>query len=302
MAFALSSFAQNEVMVSQYMFNGLFINPAYSGSHKFWEATALHRSQWVGLEGAPTSQLLEIDGPLSNNKIGLGAIIMHDDIGDTEQFEFSANASYHLDLDADQNNRLSFGIRAGVSSFTARLDQTDIVDENDPVFLNGALKNQMIPKFGIGAYYYNSTTYAGISIPTLFAADDKLQFQDVTSGTDDVHFENHVFVTGGKFFKVSESLGLKPNVLVKYHPAAPVEVDLNVNALLNEIIWFGVSYRTGDAIIGMLEVMPSSRLRIGYAYDFTLTDIANYSSGSHEVMLGYAFGEEVIKMKSPRLF
>jgi len=304
-ALSLTMFAQNEVMVSQYMFNGLFINPAYAGSHKYWEATALHRSQWVDFEGAPKSQLLEIDGPLADDRIGLGAILMHDDIGDTEQFEFSANAAYRLGLNEDRSRILAFGLRAGVSNFTARLDQTAIVDETDPVFTSGGPQNELVPKLGLGAYYYSERAYAGISIPTVFAGDDNLSFlsdSSSISNTDDVFYENHFFVNGGVFFPVSESIGLKPNVLIKYHPSAPVEVDINLNALINEVFWLGVSYRTNDAIIGLLEVNVTKQIRFGYAYDFTLTDIANYSSGSHEVMLGYNFGKEVIKMKSPRLF
>lgn len=295
--------AQQEIMVSQYMFNGLFINPAYSGTHKYWEATALHRSQWVGLDGAPTSQMIAIDGPLMDEKLGLGAIISHDKIGDTEQFEFSANGSYHLDLDSERKNRLSFGIRAGFTNYTARLDETFVFDENDPVF-NTNIDHKFVPKVGAGVYFYSERFYAGLSVPTLFAGDKALQIKpdSIFNGTDKEYFEKHWFFNTGYVFTLSENLILKPSVLVKYEPAAPLQVDINANFLIYEKVWVGASYRTNDAIIGIVEVNVTPQIRVGYAYDLTLSDISNYSSGSHEVMIGYNFGKEVIKMKSPRYF
>lgn len=298
-----SLFAQQELMVSQYMFNGLFLNPAYAGSHKYWEATALHRSQWVSLDGAPTTQLIGIDGPVADEKIGLGAIVLHDQIGDTRQFEFSANGSYHLDLDSERKNRLSFGLRAGFSNYTARLDETLVFDNDDPVFIS-PIENEFIPKLGAGVYFYNPKFYVGLSVPTIFAADDNLEVDPIGlfEGTDDIYFENHMFLNAGYVYEISENLVLKPNVLIKYHPAAPLQADINANLLINQKFWAGVSYRTNDAIIGILEFNVTDQIRIGYAYDFTLSDLADYSNGSHEVMLGYNFGKEIVKMKSPRYF
>jgi len=295
--------AQQEIQVSQYMFNGLFLNPAYAGTHKYWEATALHRSQWVKFDGAPTTQILAIDGPLMDEKIGLGAIVNHDKIGDTEQFEFIANAAYHLDLDSEKKNRLSFGLRAGFTNYTARLDETFVFDENDPVF-SQSVSNKFVPKIGAGVYFYSEKFYAGLSVPTLYAGDDVLSIKadSVFRGTDKTYFEKHYFFNTGYVFNLSENVILKPSVLVKYTPAAPLTVDVNANFLIYEKVWIGASYRTGDAIVGIVEVNISPQIRVGYAYDLTLTDISNYSSGSHEIMLGYNFGKEVIKMKSPRYF
>lgn len=292
--------AQQEILVSQYMFNGLFLNPAYAGTHKYWEATALHRSQWVNLDGAPTTQLLEIDGPLSDEKIGLGFIVSHDDIGDTEQFEFSANGSYHLDLDEDQRNKLSFGLRAGFTNYSFRFDETMVFDAGDQVFQD-KIENEFVPKLGAGVYFYNDRMYAGVSVPTLFAGDDNLSL-DPDANLDKIYFENHLFITGGYVFEASENIMVKPNVLVKYHPNAPVQLDLNTNVLLYEKVWLGLSYRTSSALVALVEYNITPQIRAGYAYDATFNDISDYSSGSHEVMLGYNFGKEVIKMKSPRYF
>lgn len=301
---SMGLYAQQEVLVSQYMFNGLFINPAYSGSHKFWEATALHRSQWVNLEGAPVSQLLQIDGPIADEKIGLGFIVGHDKIGDTEQFDFTVNASYHLDLDAERKNKLSFGLRAGITNYTFRGDETSVFDENDPVFQD-RIENEYVPKIGAGVYFYNERMYVGVSVPTLFAGDNSLSFKPDTAArgaTDEIYFEEHVFVNAGYVIDAGENVKVKPSVLIKYHPSAPVQVDFNTNVLLYEKVWIGASYRTSSALIGMLEYIITPQIRVGYAYDLTFNDLSNYSNGSHEVMVGYNFGKEVIKMKSPRYF
>lgn len=296
--------AQQEILVSQYMFNGLFLNPAYAGSHKYWEATALHRSQWVNLDGAPTTQLLEIDGPLSDEKIGVGAIISHDEIGDTEQFEFSANGAYHLVLDEDARNRLSFGLRVGFTNYSFKFDETLVFDEGDQVF-ESKISNEFVPKIGAGVYFYNERMYAGVSVPTLFAGDDNLSLDadaNNQGATDKIYFENHVFITAGYVFEASENVMVKPNILVKYHPNAPVQLDLNTNVLLYEKVWLGLSYRTSSALVALVEYNITPQIRVGYAYDATFNDISDYSSGSHEIMLGYNFGKEVIKMKSPRYF
>ncbi|NND95261.1 MAG: type IX secretion system membrane protein PorP/SprF [Flavobacteriales bacterium] len=298
-----SLWSQQELLVSQYMFNGLFINPAYSGSHEYWEATALHRSQWVNFDGAPVTQMIEVDGPLANRKLGLGAIVIHDDIGDTEQFEFSANGSYHLDLDSERKNRLSFGLRIGFTNYSFRFDDTKVFEDGDQVFQD-QISNEFVPKVGAGVYYYTDKMYAGVSVPTLFAGDNALSFQvdSNSTGGDETYFENHLFINGGYVIDASENLKVKPNILIKYHPSAPLQVDINANFLVYEKVWIGASYRTSADLVGIVEFNVTPQIRIGYSYDFTFNDIGNYSNGSHEVMLGYNFGKEIIKMKSPRYF
>ncbi|MEM9050523.1 MAG: type IX secretion system membrane protein PorP/SprF, partial [Bacteroidota bacterium] len=273
--------AQQELLVSQYMFNGLFINPAYSGSHPYAEATGLYRTQWVGLDGAPTTQTFGIDGSIADETMGIGLTFMNDEIGDTRQTEVFANWSYHLWLDADGKNRLSFGIRAGFSDYSSRLDETSVVDGGDPIFMNN-VSNSLVPKVGAGIYYYTKLWYAGVSIPTLFAGDNDVRFN--INDVGDRYFDPHTYITAGYVWNVNTDLALKPSFLLRYLNGAPVQADLNCNLLIKNTFWIGASYRTGDAVIGILEYNIGNDLRIGYAYDFTTTAIADYSSGSHEVM------------------
>ncbi|MCH2214398.1 MAG: type IX secretion system membrane protein PorP/SprF [Flavobacteriales bacterium] len=291
--------AQQELLVSQYMFNGLFINPAYSGSHPYAEATGLYRAQWVGLDGAPTTQTFGIDGSIADETMGIGLTFVNDQIGDTRQTEVFANWSYHLWLDADGKNRLSFGIRAGFSDYSSRLNETSVVDSGDPIFENN-VSNAFVPKFGAGIYYYTKLWYAGVSIPTLFAADDDVRFN--INDVGDRYFDPHTYITAGYVWNVNTDLAVKPSFLVRYLNGSPLQADINCNLLIKNTFWIGASYRTGDAVIGILEYNIGNDLRIGYAYDFTTTAIGDYSSGSHELMLSYKFGRDPVKTKSPRYF
>lgn len=291
--------AQQEMMVSQYMFNGLFINPAYAGSHPYSEATALYRTQWTGFDGAPKTQTFGIDGPLSSETMGLGLTVIHDRLGDTRQTEVFANWSYHLFLDSDAKTKLSFGLRAGFSDYSANLSETKVFDPGDPIFSNDQ-SNAFVPKFGAGAYLYSSLWYIGISVPTIFAADKNVRFQ--ISDESDRYFKPHTYLTSGYFFKTSANFAVKPSVLIKYVTGAPLQVDLNCNLLIKNIFWVGASFRLGDAIIGILEYNIGENVRIGYAYDFTTSQLSKYNNGSHEIMLSFKFAKDIIKTKTPRYF
>lgn len=292
----LQLFAQQEVMVSQYMFNGLLLNPAYAGSHPYFSGSVLHRSQWVQMEGAPTTQVLAVDGPVMDNKLGVGLTVVHDKIGVSRDLEFAGNFAYHLQV--TQKSRLSFGLKAGLSSYSANLSELVYWDQ-DEVFA-GDIKSKPVGKFGAGIYWYSKRAFAGISIPTIYAADGKISSQIAGLGQD--YFTQHYYLNAGYVFKVSESIDLKPSVLLRYQPEAPFQADINCNALFRNKFWLGVSYRTGDAVVAIVEYQVIPKLRIGYAYDATTSELNNYSNGSHEVMLGMDFGKDLNKIRSPRYF
>lgn len=291
--------AQQEILISQYMFTGLFLNPAYSGTHNFAEATGLYRAQWTGFDGAPTTQTFGIEGPISNELMGLGLTFMNDKIGDTRQTEVFANWSYHLLLDPDGRTKMSFGVRAGFSDYTAKLTDTKVFDNGDPIFSQDQ-SNVFIPKFGAGIYFYNTMWYAGLSVPTIYAADKNVRFNVNEIG--DRYFQPHSYLTAGYVFVLNQNLKLKPSFLLRYQNQAPLQADINCNLLIKNTFWIGASYRTGDAIVAIIELNLGTDFRLGYAFDFTTTELNNYSNGSHEVMLSYKFAKETIKTKSPRYF
>jgi type IX secretion system PorP/SprF family membrane protein len=289
--------AQQDAMISQYMFNGLFLNPAYSGSHKYVTSSLLHRTQWVDFPGAPRTSLLAIDGlvPSKSENMGVGLIVAHDEIGATEQTDIYANYAYQLKL---KKGKLAFGLKAGVSNYVFKSANLKIWDSNDDVFTGR--KTTWLPKLGAGAYYFTDKWYAGISIPTLLAYDTHHDFSfDVNNGS---FLNRHYYAYGGYVFKLNDQFKLKPSTLIKYLPAAPIEADLNLNLLYKDQFWIGASYRTMDAVVFMVEYQTNSRFRVGYAFDYSITKIRKYSAGTHEIMIGYDFGKDLIKVKTPRYF
>ena len=297
---ALNTLAQQELQVSQYMFNQLMVNPAYTGTHDYGSASLLYRTQWTTIDAAPISQVASLETPLKNNIVtGAGLLITNDSHGIIDELSVMANLSRKFKLNS-KNTTLSLAIRGGVSTYSANFNNASFWDENDPIYSSNNLSNELVPKFGFGAYVYDQLWYAGISIPTILAAGDDKLLVTTSSGN---YFEQHFYATGGYIFNLSPILDLRPSALIKYENAAPLEADINVNFLLNKKLWLGLGYRTGDAIIGMVEYNFSNKLRAGYSYDFTTSALAAYNNGSHEIMLSFDFGEDVIiKKTSPRYF
>jgi type IX secretion system PorP/SprF family membrane protein len=291
------AFAQQEVMVSQYMFNQLFLNPAYAGSHAYMSSSLLHRAQWLRVEGAPQTSMMAVDAPLMKGKMGAGLSIVHDQIGVSRDLDIAGHYAYHIRV--SEGSKLAFGLRAGLSLYSARLSELNYWDANDQVF-QGNISNKPVGKFGFGLYWYDTHSYIGLSVPTIYAADGAISMNPGTAL--DHYFTQHYYLHAGKVFPLNESFDLKPSTMIKYSPAAPLEADVNCNILYRERIWLGVGYRTGDAIVGMLEYQVNPMLRIGYAYDMTTSKLRSYTSGSHEVMLGMDFGKDPIRIKSPRYF
>lgn len=291
--------AQQDPVVSQYMFNGLLLNPAYAGSKEYFSTTMLCRTQWTGWEGAPFTQVFTFHNLLKDQVSGTGLTISNDHLGVTNQTDISGSYAYHIRF--SENAALSLGLKGGLSYYKADLNKLIYWDTDDQVFTKGVQRN-LVPNVGTGAYFYTRKFYAGLSVPQLISYDPREMFSISHDITTIPHIRRHYYLTSGIAIEVSPAVVLKPSVLVRYVPGAPVQADLNLNVLLNRMLWVGASYRTGDSFVGMIELQATKRLRFGYAFDYTLTNIRRFSNGSHEVMLGYDFGYEVIKMKTPRYF
>lgn len=290
------SSAQQMPAVSQYMFNGLLLNPAYAGSKPFTSATLMVRKQWAGFKGSPTTQTASIHGALENKKVGLGLYIANDHAGITNRNDLYGSYSYHIDAG---EAKLALGLQVGFSYLKSLVSDLEVNDPNDPVYAVNTVSN-VLPNFGCGAYYYTDLFYAGFSVPELLSYDPE---RTLSLNIDGAHrVTRHYYLTAGYVFSLSEQVKLKPSVLVKYVKGAPVQFDVNANLLLNNIVWIGASYRSGDAVALIGEYQLSKKLRIGYSFDYTLTKLRSYSAGSHEFMLGYDFGYQVPKLKTPRYF
>jgi type IX secretion system PorP/SprF family membrane protein len=293
----VAALAQQEVMVSQYMFNGLFLNPAYAGSHGYVSSSLLHRAQWMQVEGAPSTSMAAIDGSLMNGKMGVGLSIVHDRIGVSSDMDISGHYAYHLQL--NENSRLALGLRAGVSVYSARLSDLVYWDLNDPLYQDN-LQNELVGKFGFGVYWYDDRSYVGLSVPTIHATDGRLASR--IASVYDNYFSQHFYLHAGRVFPLNEVFDIKPSTLVKYEPNAPPQVDVNCNLLYKERVWLGLGYRTGADMVAMVEYQITPQMRMGYAYDMATSPLRTYTTGSHEVMLGIDFGRDLVRIKTPRYF
>lgn len=294
--FSVASYSQQDMNISKNVFNGLLLNPGFAGSHPYFSAGLLFRSQWAGFIGAPTSQMLEFDGPLAKETMGVGLVVSNDDIGVTHQTDIYGSYAYKLKIG---KGKLSMGIRAGATTYQAKLTELTIWDNGDNAFQND-ITTYFIPKFGFGLYYYNQKYYAGLAFPTLIAYDKNYNFVlDVEKSS---FYRRHYYLTGGYLATLNDKFKLKPAMMAKYVPAAPVQVDISASMIYKEMFVFGLGFRTGDAIVGMLEYHTSQRIRIGYAYDFTFSPFRSQSGGSHEIVLGYDFGAGKDQNVSPRFF
>ena len=292
----IASQGQQAPVFSQYMFNGLVINPAYAGSKPFTSATMMVRRQWAGFKGSPTTETASIHGALDEKKVGLGLYISNDHAGITNRTELFGSYSYRIEYG---ESKLAFGLQAGLTYLKSTISDLIYNDNNDPVYENNTVNN-VLPNVGFGIYYYTDLFYAGISAPLLISYDP---LKTLSVEMDDVHrVRRHYFLTSGYVFSLSEQVKLKPSVLVKYVDGAPIQFDINANLLLNNIIWVGASYRSNDAVALIGEYQLTKKLRLGYSFDYTLSPLRNYSAGSHEFMLGYDFGYKVSKIKTPRYF
>jgi type IX secretion system PorP/SprF family membrane protein len=292
MALASASSAQQQVMFTQYMFNGLALNPAYAGSHETISMTALARQQWTGLDGAPATQTFSVHSPLRKQRVSVGLLFLHDKIGVTDQTGVYASYAYRIPV--SKKGRLAFGLQGGVSYYNARFSD---VSETDPTFTNADVQYAH-PSIGFGMYYNTDRFYAGVSVPQL-----NQSLLDRNNPDSDSRLVRHYLATFGYVFDLGQSLKLKPNLLFKIVEGAPVELDLNANVLIKDVVWVGLSWRSFDSLDGLLQMQITDQFQVGYSYDFkTTSDLSRVNSGSHELMLNYRFVFNKTRIITPRYF
>jgi type IX secretion system PorP/SprF family membrane protein len=288
-----SGFAQQDAQYTQYMYNTININPAYAGSRGVMSIFGLHRTQWVGLDGAPVTNAVSISTPLNNSNLGLGVSLVNDRIGPTVDNAISVDMSYTLKT--SETLKLSFGIKATANLFNLDVNQLNPTNANDPSLQN--LNNEFSPNFGAGAYLHSDKFYLGLSVPN-FLEDTKYSDNSVSVFKERMNF----YAIGGYVFDISPSLKFKPAFLTKVVTGSPLQVDLSGNFLFFEKLTLGVAYRWDAAVSGLAGFQVSDGLYIGYGYDLETTKLKNYNSGSHEIFLRFELFKRYSKMVTPRFF
>ncbi|OBQ51804.1 type IX secretion system membrane protein PorP/SprF [Tamlana sp. s12] len=288
--------AQQLPQFTQYMYNTISINPAYAGSREALSIVGLHRSQWVGFKDGPVTQTLSINTPLRNDRIGLGLSFIEDDLGPTNFTYVYGDFSYAIPT--GKNGRLAFGVKAGFTHFSFDSDfRLDEDNKFDPQIYG--TEDRWSPNIGAGIYWSTDRLYFGLSAPRLLNTD--IHKKNGFEALENISY----YLTGGVVVDLSNKFKFKPAFLVKAVSGAPLSYDITANFLYNEKFWLGASYRINEvtaAIGGIADFQISKQLRIGYAYEKPISDIARYTTGTHELLLMYEFKFIKTELKSPRYF
>jgi type IX secretion system PorP/SprF family membrane protein len=293
--------AQQDANFTHYMHNSLSVNPAYAGTRNALTGTLLHRNQWVGFEGAPKTYTLTVHAPVIRENIGLGLSVLNDEIGPMTTTGVFADFSYHVRLSRD--SKLAMGIKAGVNHMRGNLSSLILDDERpDPVFSND-FESRFLPNFGFGFYYFTDNWYAGLSSPRLVTNDF---FNNLIYGSSKIITEErHYFIILGTLLNVTHNIKFNPSTLVKATKGAGLVADVSAIFIFEDRFEMGVMYRTGDAIGALVGFHITDQLRLGYSYDWSVTNPTwRYNGGTHEVILRYdlIFRERGRRIISPRYF
>jgi type IX secretion system PorP/SprF family membrane protein len=289
--------AQQDPQYTQYMYNMNVVNPAYAGSRGTLSLGLLARSQWTSVDGSPKTFTFDAHAPLGK-KVGVGLSVIADEIGPAKEQNIYADVSYTLTT--SDEGRLAFGLKGGVTLLNVNL--LDVVlpqtgSAGDPVFDENI--NDTFPNFGAGVYYYTNKWYAGFSVPNILKSEHLDKDNINTKAAEEVHY----FLTGGYVFDLSSTLKFKPSLMFKGVTGAPVSIDINANFLLYDRFELGASYRVEDAVSLLFNFGVTPDFRIGYAYDYTISEFSNsQTGGSHEIILLYDIDFSKKNLKSPRFF
>lgn len=287
------SYSQQDAQYTQYMYNTINVNPAYAGSRGVLSVFGLHRTQWVGLDGAPTTNAFSINSPINNSNLGVGLSFVNDKIGPTVENTISADLSYTIKT--SESYKLSFGVKGTANLFNLDINKLKIQNQGDPLLQN--LNNNFSPNVGAGVYFHSDKSYLGLSVPNFFETK-RYDDNDIA-----VYKERmNLYLIGGYVFDLSSNLKFKPAFLGKVVEGAPLQLDLSGNFLINEKFVLGAAWRWSAAVSAMAGFQVSDGLYIGYGYDLETTKLANYNSGSHEIFLRFELFKRQDRIVSPRFF
>lgn len=311
--------AQQEVQFSQYVFNMLNLTPAYAGYRGGTSVNIIHRRQWTGIDGAPVTTGASADW-LTNvheERLALSGTFMMDEMGAQKTITAGIGATYRIPLDEEGAKRLCFGINGGILQYQMDGSVLEYVDDNDERIPVGK-PSHVEPDASFGVLFYTPKYYVTASVNNLLQVTGLQSYNWNGKFFTSIVREPHMYVGAGMVLDMGEHFKLKPSFLWKEDFSGPSNIDVNAFLLIHEIVWLGASYRTGfqlwdkanlqsglerqDAIAALLEVYATKWLRVGYAYDFTVSGLNSYQSGSHEISVSLLFPKKQKREISPRYF
>lgn len=294
----LKGFAQQDPQYSLYMFNPLGVNPGYAGSREALSGVLVHRSQWVGLEGAPITQAFSVNSPLKIRSMGVGLNVTNDKIGPKNIITATAVYAYRIKVGS---GKLAFGLRGGIQNYNYNWDMIEYKDKEDQI-PNTAVGSFVIPTFDFGLYYNTNTFYAGLALEHMNEA--QFSFTKAMVETNNgAQVYSHITGTIGKAFIINNELVLKTSTLIRSDRQGNGNIDVNGSILINKTIQFGLTLNTRKSIIILAEYNINRNFRLGYAYDHNFSALTQTTgSGSHEIFVGYDFNLSKTRVTSPRYF
>ncbi|MEH6659884.1 type IX secretion system membrane protein PorP/SprF [Leeuwenhoekiella marinoflava] len=297
---AASGYSQQDPQYTQYMYNPLVINPAYAGNRGVTSIVLLHRSQWVGLDGAPRTQNLSVHSPIGLGKVGMGFSLVNDVLGPARETYFNTDFSYTIETGAE--GKFSFGLKGSLHLLDVDFSRTNPFNTNDPFLIN--IDNKLSPNVGVGVFYHDSKFYAGLSAPQLLQTDHFDRSGSQGAETFVAEENIHYYGLAGYVFDLNRNVKFKPSTLVKMVAGAPLSVDVNANFMFYDKLTLGASYRWSAALSGLVGFQVNDGLLIGFAYDRETTDLGNatYNNGTYELFLRFELFKEYNRMLTPRFF
>lgn len=275
------SMAQQYPVFTQYYFNELVINPAYAGSNVQLSATAMYRNQWVNFPGAPKTFNFSSHTSLMRNKVGVGLMVNHDEIGSYKNNHIYGSYAYRINL---QEATLSMGLQAGINLLGADFSKLDLNNPDDAAFHN--IVNDIKPNFGAGVFFSKKNYFLGFSVP--FILNNKVA-TTAENFLSEIREARYYFIRGGAVFSIDrmDRVKMNPSVLVRAQEGQPLSFDINNAFIFYDVFSVGTSWRLGDAFITYIDLKLSDKIHFGYSYDWTGSDINGFSNGSHEFMLNF---------------
>jgi type IX secretion system PorP/SprF family membrane protein len=285
--------AQQDPQFTQYFDNALFVNPAYAGSRGMLNVTGIHREQWVGFEGRPSSTTLSVHSPLSYESVGMGLTLVNDQAGPVRQTMIYGDFSYTLRF-KNKDRKLSFGIKGGMNMINIGTAELQTTQQGDAKLMQN-VRNRINPNFGVGIYYHTPHFFAGVSSPKII--------EKSYDGESSTNLERrHFFGIVGGVFDMSSRWKLRPSAQVKMTPGAPISVDLSVASIFRDQFWLGAMYRYNAAFGVFVQYQVSTQFKLGLASDFGTQTIRKYNDGTFELLASYDFKFKKQGIKSPRYF
>lgn len=293
--------AQQDAQYTQYMYNTLAVNPAYAGSRGVFSITGLHRSQWVGLDGAPTTQTLNFNTPVSN-RVGIGLSIVNDEIGNGTNQDTYFDGVFSYTVPTSDTGKLSFGLKAGGHLLNIDFNQLQNYQADLNATGQSDIDKKFAPNFGAGIYYHTDKFYAGLSVPNFLKTEhfDNSGTNSSFLATERMNF----YLITGYVFDLNPNIKFKPAVLFKAVKGAPLQADASLNFMFNEKFTLGAAYRWDAALSAMFGFQISDQFMVGLAYDKETTELGNttFNDGSFEVLLRYELFTRYKRVITPRFF